>query len=362
MKFSVIVALDNTYELVSHFMENLITTTSFIDGELIIFIDGGTDYRTIKYLRQIAVANTFITLLYGEKRHGYSEANNIAASRAEGEYLVFINSDVLPQKNSVSLLTDYLNEDESCGAVQGLLIYPQNYLVQSTGHLFLKTHNSHVYSGQTADNTLIQTVAKRQALTSAFTAIRKSLFIELGMFDISYYNAYEGMELTLKITLKGFKCIYCPQAIAYHITGGSRSNLAFDDKMPGILFWQRWKEKIIPDIHTYLMPQITHTIKKHIYFLVVCNDILDIKKVLKQLEIQISEEITLHALNNQAINLYHELPYAALKYKGPYLFVVSNITNLSNNANWALNRNNSDDIVIDLSANVTSFLELNRRS
>ena len=270
MKYSVIVAIDNPYELISNFLENLINTTDFQDGELVIVIDGGRDYKTLDYLLNKSTEYPFIKIVNYEKKLGYSCANNLGVKNSSGEYLVFLNSDVLPCEGSISCLLDYLKNNDTCGAVQGLLIYPQNMRVQSTGHLFMENHNSHVYSGMSPQNSLVQAIGKRQALTTAFIAMKKEIFIKNGMFDDEYYNAYEGMELTLKISLSGLDCIYYPEAIAYHITGGSRNFLSYNDKIPGILFWTRWRKHIALDITKYLEPQITTLIKNEIYFLIIC--------------------------------------------------------------------------------------------
>lgn len=50
---------------------------------------------------------------------------------------------------------------------------------------------------------------------------RMSLFREIGPFDESYYTYLEDVELNLRARLHGFRCLYLPQAIVYHIEAGS---------------------------------------------------------------------------------------------------------------------------------------------
>lgn len=359
-KFSVIVAIDNDYELTSNFIENLLNNTCFSNGELIIVVDGGNDYRTLNYLLEKSQKYSFIKVIHNKIKSGYSKANNLGYAKSNGDYLVFINSDVFPFPGSIVQLLNYLEDNPNCGAVQGLLIYPQTLLVQSTGHLFMNNGNTHVYSGSSPQNPFVQTVGKRQALTTAFTAMHAEVFSENGMFDEEYYNAYEGMELTLKITLKGRECIYYPGAMAYHITGGSRNFLNYNDKLSGILFWTRWKEKIIPDIADYLRPQITAYMQKEIYFLILCSDISGWCEILAELKMKTSGEIVIHSSgHNKSLNLYYELPYSALNYKGTYLFITDNIYDLAQNKNWAHVRNNKKDLIIDSHANIIPFYVLN---
>ena len=148
--------------------------------------------------------------------------------------------------------------------------------------------------------------------------------------------------------------------MAYHITGGSRNFLNYNDKLSGILFWTRWKEKIIPDIADYLRPQITAYMQKEIYFLILCSDISGWCEILAELKMKTSGEIVIHSSgHNKSLNLYYELPYSALNYKGTYLFITDNIYDLAQNKNWAHVRNNKKDLIIDSHANIIPFYVLN---
>ncbi|MEJ2077062.1 MAG: glycosyltransferase family 2 protein [Acidobacteriota bacterium] len=50
---------------------------------------------------------------------------------------------------------------------------------------------------------------------------RMSMFREIGRFDESYFTYLEDVELNLRARLHGFRCLYLPQAIVYHIEAGS---------------------------------------------------------------------------------------------------------------------------------------------
>ena len=81
---------------------------------------------------------------------------------------MFINTDVFPQRGSIELLLNCLKKHHEIGAVQGLLLYPQNMRVQSTGHVFSDYMNHHLYNGRHSTEICVKTSAKRQALTTAF--------------------------------------------------------------------------------------------------------------------------------------------------------------------------------------------------
>lgn len=347
MRFSIIVAFDNDFELINNFLENLLLTTDLSNGEIIFVSDGCHDIRTLNYLKSYSEKNKRIILTEIEQRQGYSISNNIGVNKSRGEYLIFINSDVLPTIGSIEKLVSVLENNDDIGIVQGLLIYPQNQKVQSTGHLFFEYQNCHVYSGEKVDSPIVKNSGERQALTTAFCAVRKDDFIKIGMFDEIYYNAFEGMEMSLKISHSGKKCFYCAESIAYHIVGGSRNNICFNNESAAHIFWARWHDKITEDIHKYLIPQIDTHIINQTYFWIQSSSIVGWDKVLKRINIATSGGIVLQDRFLNSIELYQNLPFAFLEYPAPLIFTVDKVDVLQGNKKWINERNNPNDIIID---------------
>ena len=182
MRYSIIVALDNNFALTNNFVENLLLTESLQnDSELVIVSDGCANIQTIDYLKKLSEKSFPIKIIYNKTKLGYGKSNNIGVEHSQGDILVFLNSDVFPIRNSIHNLVSYLEENRATtGAVQGLLIYPQTNKVQSTGHLFLDLQNAHVYQYSDIHKEVIYKCSERQALTSAFCAIPRDIFIKNG--------------------------------------------------------------------------------------------------------------------------------------------------------------------------------------
>lgn len=357
MRYSIIVSIDNNYALTNNFIENLLLTTTIKDdNELIIILDGCVDIQTIEYLKSLSNKIHFFKLLHNKTKTGYGKANNIAVDNSSGDILVFINSDVFPVKDSIETLVSYLEKNiANIGAVQGLLIYPQNNKVQSTGHLFLDLQNTHVYQNCDINKDIIHKVSTRQALTTAFCAISRNIFIKNGKFNEHYYNAYEGFELTLKISLSGLKCMYYPEAIAYHISGGTRGSMNICETQQGKYFIKNWGGKIITDIERYILPQLDQELKEKMYSVIILSQLTGWEGVLEKLQININGYI--YHPHYGEINLYQLFPYSFLDFGGNYLFIVDSIKNIWGNYNWIKNRSNSYDIVIDAHGNVIKLQE-----
>lgn len=358
MKYSIIVAVDNEFALINNFIENLLKTTDIAhEGELVIVLDGCSDIKAINYLKGLSQELNYIKLIENPKRYGYSIANNIAVKNSCGEVLLFINSDVFPTKGSIEKLVNYVSTNQpKIGAAQGLLIYPQNNTVQSTGHLFLDLQNTHVYQGKNISDPVIKKEGMRQALTTAFCAIPRDIFFQNNMLNEYYYNAYEGFELTFKISLAGLKCMYYPEATAYHICGGSRSKLNISETQQSKYFIQHWGEKIETDIEKYIRPQLNDECLNEIYTVINLSQLKGWKYVLDELNFHINGEIT--QPHSGEANLYLLFPYSFLNYAGNYLFITDSYKNLMANHNWFENRFNNRDIVIDSHGNFEKIRDL----
>ena len=135
MTCSYIIAIDNKYELISNFLEQLLCNVKKND-EIILIDDGCNYFDTLEYLTYMAQNNTQIKLIHLKQKVGFGKANNVGISAASGETLIFINSDIFLEKYCIDRMLELLWSDDKIGAVQPLLIYPQTNKVQSTGDVF----------------------------------------------------------------------------------------------------------------------------------------------------------------------------------------------------------------------------------
>ena len=88
MKLSVITLTLNKLEYTKKFIKSLQKYTK--DFELIIVDNGSTD-GTVEYLESL----DFIKLIKNSENKGFSAGNNQGIAIAEGEYIGFLNNDIL---------------------------------------------------------------------------------------------------------------------------------------------------------------------------------------------------------------------------------------------------------------------------
>lgn len=358
MGFSVIVAVDNRPQLLTYFFDHLISSLKPGEDQLIVVSDACWDARVLKDLKRLSQKNSLVKIIYLKDKVGFGPANNIGAKEATEDKLLFINTDVFPEPGSMQALADELQSDPSIGAVQGLLLYPQTYRVQSTGHVFFEYLNFHALEGRAADNPLVLRRQQRQALTSAFYGIRRQTFIRLGGFDEFFYNAWEGMELTLRISHEGLRCIYTPKARALHIRSLARRHSPLDETQQIGYFWAKWGAIIKNDLLSILTEQLTEERIEEKYLAINCGSTSSWKDLIDRLGLNVEGHLQIPDRFEPLICLYNNVSRAVSKNGAPILFVTDHFEQLTNNRAWFRTRGMRGDLVIDLRGNVIPAEEL----
>ena len=358
MSLSVIVAVDNRPQMLTYFFDQLTSSLKPGEDEMIVVSDACWDARVLKDLKRLARSNGFVRLIQLNEKVGFGCANNIGVRAAMSDTLVFVNTDVFPDAGAVHTLADELQTDPSIGAVQGLLVYPQTYRVQSTGHIFSEYLNFHALEGRAADHPLVLRRQQRQALTSAFYAIRKDTFARFGGFDEFYFNAWEGMELTLRFSHAGMQCIYTPNARAFHVRGGGRRHSPLDETQQIGYFWAKWGSRIRNDLVTLLAEQLTTENLRARYFAINCGSTSTWKALIDQLGLSVQGHIQVPDRFESHVCLYDNVSRAVLVHASPLLFLADHFEQLAGNRAWFHSRENRGDLVIDRRGNVLPIEEL----
>lgn len=356
-QISIIVAVDNHFSLLDNFFNHILYKVNITNCEIIIVIDGCRNVDVLDYINEIEQEHRNVRKIVLEKKVGYSIANNIGVELACSEYLLFINSDVFPEYESIQDMLKYLKSNPDTGIAQGLLLYPQTNLIQSTGHIFGEYFNRHALINRRVDTIKDIKVIYRQAVTSAFYLIKRELFTSLGGFDPFYYNCWDGMELSLKVTKSKLNCVCLTECKAFHATGGARDFLDNETSQQSAYFWSKWGQSIKNDLIDCLREQFINISEKQ-YICINCSSIRNYMLYITDLEIDICTNLDVESRFGNSINFYFELPFVLLTTPYSLLFFANKFTDIASNKNWIQVRNNPNDIVIDTHGNVIKLINL----
>jgi len=158
-------------------------------------------------------------LLSNSQSRGFAGANNTAANVAKGEWLVFLNNDLLFfQPWLEPMLSPLSNPD--VGAVGNVQFNPAAGLIDHAGMFFDKggiprqarKHTLRIPEGE---------YSEWNCLSAACLAMRKELFLEMGGFDEGYRTGWEDADLCVRLRQKGKRLLLANQSHVRHVGGAS---------------------------------------------------------------------------------------------------------------------------------------------
>ena len=104
-------------------------------GEVVIVDDASSD-ETPAILDRLSDQDLRIKVLRNRKNSGFVVSCNRGAAAANGDVLVFLNNDTLPQPGWLQPLLKTLRDESAAGAVSGKLLYPDGRLQEAGGVVF----------------------------------------------------------------------------------------------------------------------------------------------------------------------------------------------------------------------------------
>lgn len=164
-----------------------------------------------------------------ESNLGYGPANNVGLSHARGEYICFLNSDVMPDEPRwLDLMVEDLRADPSLGVVGARLLF-EDGTVQHDGMVFerLPRHGGWPFPMHPGKGRLPRgeaALVDAEAVTGACMVLRADLARELGGFDEDYViGDFEDSDLCLRVRRMGLRCAVDRRARLFHLERQSQA-------------------------------------------------------------------------------------------------------------------------------------------
>lgn len=209
----------------------------------IILVDNASTDDSVPYIKS-QKQDMPIELICNQKNLSFSAANNLAARRAKGEYLLFLNNDTEVTEGWLDELLFAMHTVENPGAIGAKLVYPKipegnvnsnkSYRVQHNGIAFQDTIREKSYFVKPYNmgngTALVEHNAmpiERACVTAAVLLVSKEAFFSVDGFDEHYLYGYEDVDFCLKLLKAGYRNYYCPTSFVYHYEFGTQSK---DDK------------------------------------------------------------------------------------------------------------------------------------
>lgn len=224
-KLSLIIVAYNMKELVRKQLNKIKEIKTDIDYEVIVVDNGSSDF--ISDLKS-EFNDCFFVL--SKNNLGYFGGAKLGVDVANGEYLMILNSDILPSDYCFDDMINFMEKNQNVGILAPKLIYPDERGVQSSCFrfhniltpIFRRTSLSETKIGKFENNKMLMndfnhrdTIEVDWVLGAAFV-IKKDFLEKIGGLDDRYFLYYEDMDICKSTWLNNKKVVYFDKTYMIH--------------------------------------------------------------------------------------------------------------------------------------------------
>lgn len=231
-QLSIIIVNYNTCQLLDDCLASLQAAEAPAGGMEIIVVDNASSDGSVQMVQQKYPA---VHCVASAENLGFSAGNNRGLAEANGDFVLFLNSDTRVDAHALTRPLAYLADHSNVGALTVRLVYPDgrrdpdnhrgfptpwNAFCHFTGlsKLFPTDPRFNGYFHSYADFSQTHTV---DVIAGSFMMMPMMLCLELGAWDDTYFFYGEDIDFCYRIRQAGYDIVYYPHVEVLHYKGAS---------------------------------------------------------------------------------------------------------------------------------------------
>lgn len=224
-KVAIILVNWNSFELTNGCILSL-KKIDYTNYDIIVVDNGSADGSCEKLKAQ----HPDIILIMSEVNSGFTGGNNLGLEyslKTGYTYSLILNNDTFVEPDFLSHLVSYMNAHPETGAIQPRIFFNHDrkllwnsgsYYNQFFGYTYTKGYNRR---GNSSD----ENVKEVDWITGCALLTRNSILEKTGLLTEKFFIYYEDVDLSFRIRKEGYKLIYYPKSVIYHIAGMANRNI-----------------------------------------------------------------------------------------------------------------------------------------
>ena len=194
----------------------------------LIVVDNGSSDSSLEFLNS---AFPDIKIIRNSFNTGFAVANNQGAKAAAGDYVAFLNNDT---KVDAGWLTElikpvYSNKETVCSGSKVLSIDGKN-LDFVGGMINFEGKGFQIDYGVSREKDIHGDYRYLPFVNGGAMLVDRMVFLEVGGFDEDFFAYYEDVDFGWRLWVLGYKVIFAPLSIVYHVHHGT-SKIFSEDKL-----------------------------------------------------------------------------------------------------------------------------------
>ena len=201
---------------------------STIDGIGVYVIDNGSTDGSVKCIQENFTSVKVIEL---PQNYGFTGGYNKGLKEIKADYYLILNSDVEVTQNWLNPLIELMESDSNIAACMPKIkaLHKKDHFeyagaaggfIDKFGYPFCQ---GRIFSVDEKDVGQYNSIRSIFWASGACLLIRAGLFHETGGFDDDFFAHMEEIDLCWRLKNRGYKIIFNPNSVVYHLGGGTLS-------------------------------------------------------------------------------------------------------------------------------------------
>jgi len=230
MDFSIIIVNFNTKDLLENCLKSIFYYCPGGNFEIVV-VDNNSADDSLAILRKDF---SQIKVIANQENVGFGIANNQGAKIAQGEFLLFLNSDTIFNEDILAPIKEFFLANPKTGIVSPRLVLANGF---NQRHAFGRFPNLKRLLARSVDyKEEVKGIRGVDWVSGAALAIRQNVWQKIGGFDEKFFMYFEDVDLCLSAKKLGFSVYILPNARLTHLGGKSitasrsRKKMYFDSQ------------------------------------------------------------------------------------------------------------------------------------
>ena len=198
----------------------------------VVVVDNSSTDGTQAVLREFEKR---VRVVYNDNNRGFSGGHNQAIALTSAPWVLVLNPDVRLPPDFLAQMTAAGERDSSVGTVCGKLLamgadlsIPAQPSLDSTGIYFTPAMRHFDRGSKQIDTGKYDTCEYVFGATGAAALYRREMIVDISLqgefFDEDFFAYREDADVAWRAQLLGWKCLYTPAAVGYHVRSVLPSN------------------------------------------------------------------------------------------------------------------------------------------
>ena len=221
MDLSIVIVSFNTKKILKNCLNSIFQNKFKGELEVIVIDNNSLDGSSLMVKEEFKE----VILVKNKENVGFAKAVNQGIKKSKGNFVLFLNSDIIVKENSLNLLFDFAKDKDDLGVLGGRLLNKEGSIQGSCYHL------PTLWRTIINSESLLKYAPKEEipieveVAIGAVFLIPREIIKKVGLLDERYFIYFEDLDYCRRIKKAGFKAFYLPKAEFIHFHGASGKNI-----------------------------------------------------------------------------------------------------------------------------------------